>query len=294
MKNDKNKINENDDKDFKIYQRKEEQLKDEDVKIYKTESERKKDLENLKHTKNKTFFTAMGHALDGIIRAFKTERNLRIDYIIGLFVLLSSLFFDFTKTEFACLCLTIGFVIFAEMINSTVEYMVDLITDRYDDRAKAAKDIAAGGVLISSCVAVVVAYFLFADKIYNATTSIIDSIFGSKLHVLFTIIFAVILLAVILKGMFGKGDSYSKAYPSARVTLAFALTTYVYIITKSIFVGAVALILSIIIAQIRIENTKIRPIYMVISAVLGILVVLIIYQLVLTAPHLKDIVSNIF
>ena len=36
--------------------------------------------------KNKTFFSAMGHAVDGVIRAFKTERNLRIDYIIGLFV----------------------------------------------------------------------------------------------------------------------------------------------------------------------------------------------------------------
>ena len=86
----------------------------------KKEELKEKRLEELKHTKNKTFFTAMHHALDGVIRAFKTERNLRIDYIIGLFVLICSLFFDFTKTEFACLCLTIGFVIFAEMINSTV------------------------------------------------------------------------------------------------------------------------------------------------------------------------------
>ena len=282
----------NDDEDFKIYKKQPEVPKDDDVRIYKTEAEKRKDLEKLKHTKNKTFFTAMGHAIDGVIRAFKTERNLRIDYIIGLFVLICSLFFDFTKTEFACLCLTIGFVIFAEMINSTVEYIVDLVTDKYDDRAKAAKDIAAGGVLIASCVAVVVAYFLFADKIYNATTSVIDSIFGSKLHVLFTIIFAVVLLAIILKGMFGKGSSYSNAYPSARVALAFALTTYVYLITKSSFVGAVALILSILIAQIRIENTKIRPVYMIISAVLGILVVLIVYQMVLMAPELPSIIEN--
>ena len=167
-------------------------------------------------------------------------------------------------------------------------------TDKYDDRAKAAKDIAAGGVVIAACVAVVVAYFLFADKIYNASTSIIQSIFSSNLHVLFTIIFAVILLAVILKGMFGKGSKYSNAYPSARVTLAFALTTYVYLITRRILVGAVALILSIIIAQIRIENTKIRPVYMVISALLGVLVVLIIYQLTLVSPQLSTLLQNLF
>ena len=171
------------------------------------EEAKQKRLDELKHTKNKTFFTAMRHALDGVIRAFKTERNLRIDYIIGLFVLLCSLFFDFSKTEFACLCLTIGFVIFAEMINSTVEYIVDLITDKYDDRAKAAKDIAAGGVLISSIVAVIVAFFLFADKLTMATTSVISTIFSSNLYILFTIIFAVVILAVILKGILGDRKS---------------------------------------------------------------------------------------
>ena len=254
---------------------------------------KQKKLDELKHTKNKTFFTALKHALDGVIRAFKTERNLRIDYVIGLFVLICSLFFDFTKTEFACLCLTIGFVIFSEMINSTVEYIVDLITDKYDDRAKAAKDIAAGGVLISSVVAVVVAFFLFSDKLTMATTSVISTIFSSNIYLLFTIIFAVIILAVILKGVIGKGSSYALAYPSARVALAFGLTTYAYIITRSLIVGGIAFILSIIIAQIRIENTKIRPIYMIISAIIGVLVVLIIYQITLMKPELSILLNNI-
>ena len=89
-----------------------------------------------------------------------------------------------------------------------------------------------------------------------ATTSVISTIFSSNLYILFTIIFAVVILAVILKGILGKGSKYSQAYPSARVALAFGLTTYVYIITKSILVGGVALILSVIIAQIRIENTN--------------------------------------
>lgn len=257
------------------------------------EEKREENLNNLKQTKNKTFATAAKHALDGIIRAFKTERNLRIDYVIGLFVLIGSLFFDFTKTEFACLCLTIGFVIFAEMINSTVEYIVDLITDKYDDRAKAAKDIAAGGVLIASIVAVIVAYFLFADKLYFATTAVLNSILSSKLYILVVIVFGTVLLAVILKGIFGKGSNFSQSYPSVRVALAFGLTAFVYIVTKDIFVGAIAFILSIMIAQIRIENTKIRPIYIIISALLGILVVLIIYQIILMRPEISSFVNNI-
>ncbi len=258
------------------------------------EEQKNKNLENLKQTKNKNFATSLGHALDGIIKAFKTERNLRNDFVIGLFVLIISLFFDFTKTEFTCLCLTIGFVIFAEMINSTVEYVVDLITDKYDDRAKAAKDIAAGGVLVASMVAVIVAYFLFSDKIYNLTTNVISSVLDSKLHVLFIVIFAIVLLCVILKGMFGKGDHYSNAYPSARVSLAFGLTTYLYLVTKSLFITGVSFILSLLIAQIRIESTKVKPVFMIISAILGIAVVLIIYQLVLMKPYIISFLQNIF
>lgn len=251
-------------------------------------------LENLKQTKNKNFATSLGHALDGIIKAFKTERNLRIDFLIGLFILIFSLFFDFTKTEFICLCITIGFVIFSEMINSTVEYVVDLVTDKYDDRAKAAKDIAAGGVLISSGIAVVVGYFLFSDKIYNVSTNLISSVLDSRLHILFIIIFATVLLAVILKGMFGKGENYSKTYPSARVALAFGLTTYLYISTKNLVATGIAFILSILITQIRIESTKTKPIFMIISAAVGILVVLIIYQIILLKPYIISFLQNIF
>ncbi len=94
------------------------------------------------------------------------------------------------------------------------------------------------------------------------------------------------MLAVILKGVFSKNEKYSESFPSARVSIAFALTTYVYLITKSLFVGAIAFVLSILIAQIRIENTKIRPIYMILSALMGILLVLIVYQIVLLKPHI--------
>lgn len=253
------------------------------------EAIKKKHLENLKDIKNKNFFTAIGHAIDGVICAFKTERNLRIDYIIGLFVLITSLFFDFSKTEFACLCLTIGFVIFSEMINSTVEYVVDLITDKYDERAKAAKDIAAGGVFVSALVAVVVAYFLFVDKIYLAANTVLSTILNSKLYILFTIMFASIILVVILKGMFSRKKTFIVSYPSARVTLAFAMTTYVYIVTKSMFVGGVSFILSIIIAQIKIENEKNGLIYIVFSGLLGVLLVLIIYQIILIKPFLVNL-----
>lgn len=56
-------------------------------------------------------------------------------------------------------------VIIAEMINTAIETTVDLYTDKYHPKAKLAKDVGAGAVVISAINALVVAYFLFFDRI---------------------------------------------------------------------------------------------------------------------------------
>lgn len=242
-----------------------------------------------KSTKNKSFFSAMKNAINGLIHVFRTEKNLRVDYVIGVLVFCTSFFFKFTKTEFACLCLTIGFVIFAEMINSTIEYMVDLLTDKYDERAKAAKDIAAGAVLISGAIAVVVAYFLFIDKIKGASLMIFNQMINSNTHLLATILFIVILLTVILKGVFSKTRNYVKAFPSARIVISFGLATFLLLITKSILVGGVAFALCFIITELKRENEKVNLAYIILSALLGVLLVLIVYQITLLKPFLAGL-----
>ena len=257
-----------------------------------------KDLDqnlNNKH-KNKTFFSATKNALNGIIHAFKTEKNLRNDYIIGALVFFISLFFDFTKVELICLVITIGFVIFAEMINSTVEYIVNLVKTEYDLNAKAAKDIAAGGVLIASIISVIVAYLLFIDKIGQASTALLTAVLSSKAHMLVTILFIVILLVVILKGVFSKDKehNYVKAFPSARVTISFALSTYLFAMTKNLIVGGVAFALSFMVSSIKRENDKTTLMQIVFSALLGILLVLSIYQLTFITPYLSNFTINLW
>jgi len=246
--------------------------------------------------KNKTFFSATKNALNGIIHAFKTERNLRIDYLIGALVMLVSLFFDFTKTELICLVITIGFVIFAEMINSTVEYIVNLVKTEYDLNAKAAKDIAAGGVLIASVIAVIVAYLLFVDKIRQASTALLTAVLSSKSHMLVTILFIVTILIVILKGLFSKDNdnNYVKSFPSARVTISFALFTYLFIITENLIVGGVSLALSLIVSSIKRENDKTTIMQIVLSGLIGILLVVSTYQLTFITPLLSNFTINLW
>ncbi|MBR6688520.1 MAG: diacylglycerol kinase [Clostridia bacterium] len=247
--------------------------------------------ENLDNVhKNKTWFSATKNALNGIIHAFKTERNLRIDYLIGALVFFISLFFDFTKVELICLVITIGFVIFAEMINSVVEYVVNLITTEYNLDAKAAKDIAAGGVLIASTISVIVAYLLFIDKLKVASTELLHAVLSTRSHITVVILFVVVLLVAILKGIFTKrGErNYVKSFPSARVMISFALATYLLVITESLLVGGVAFVLSVMVSSMKRENDKTTMIQVVLSAALGILVVLALYQLTKLTPHVAN------
>ena len=73
--------------------------------------------------------------------------------------------------------------------------------------------------------------------------------------------------------------------------MAFGLTTYACIITRSFLVGAVCGILSLMIFGMKVKNTKARTINMIYSALLGIIIVLFVYQLVLIGPEILQKLS---
>ncbi len=98
-------------------------------------------------------------AFDGIIHVLRTQRNLRIHFVIATLVLVAALAFGVDKLELIALLLAIAFVLITEMINTAVEAAIDVATTSFDPMAKLAKDIAAGAVLIATAVAVTVVMF---------------------------------------------------------------------------------------------------------------------------------------
>lgn len=111
--------------------------------------------------KNDNFIDAMANALSGIWCAIKTQRNIRIQLIIAITVIIYAIYSKLDRIGFLYLIFAISFVIFAELINTAIEATVDLYTKEYNKQAQIAKDIAAGAVLITSINALVVACFIF-------------------------------------------------------------------------------------------------------------------------------------
>lgn len=104
-------------------------------------------------------------ALAGIVYAFKTQRNIKIHFFAAIIVIMLSYMLRLSISEILQVLLTITIVLVAEMINTAIESVVDMYTTEYHPLAKAAKNVAAGAVLISAVNAVIVGYIIFFRKI---------------------------------------------------------------------------------------------------------------------------------
>jgi diacylglycerol kinase (ATP) len=106
-------------------------------------------------------------AFTGIFYLVLFHRNMRIIFMLGIAAMLLGLHFDLRGMELIALALTITLVFMAEMFNTAIEMMMNMLTAKYHVRIKLVKDIAAAVVLIASLNAVVVGYALFWKNIFK-------------------------------------------------------------------------------------------------------------------------------
>lgn len=111
------------------------------------------------------FRAAFGNAFAGFDYAIKTERNLKIHLGIGCLVILAGLLLHISTIEWGLIFLTIGAVIVAELINTSIEYTVDLASPEKHDLARKAKDVSAAAVLAIAASSVAVGLLIFLPKI---------------------------------------------------------------------------------------------------------------------------------
>ncbi|MFR2570986.1 MAG: diacylglycerol kinase family protein [Clostridia bacterium] len=107
------------------------------------------------------------YALCGIKTAWKTEENLKIHFFIMLMVIVAGVTLKINTTEWSVVLILCGLVISLELINTAIENAVDLVTKEYNEKAKNAKDIAAGAVLFSAIIAAIIGFIIFLPKIIN-------------------------------------------------------------------------------------------------------------------------------
>lgn len=113
---------------------------------------------------------SLGHALDGFAHLVVTQRNFRIHLALAMLAVLLAAGLRFSPQEWAVLVLTIALVLILEGLNTGIEIAVTLASPERRPEAKAAKDVAAGMVLIAAIAAVLVGLSLFAPHLAALVT----------------------------------------------------------------------------------------------------------------------------
>lgn len=236
--------------------------------------------------KNDNFFEALGNATNGIIYSATTQRNIRIQLVLAVIVMVLSLFYGLNTAEFLCLLFAVFMVIFAELINTAIETVVDLFVDVYHPKAKISKDVAAGAVVLAACNALVVGYFIFfkEENLKAISDSIFNNMVKSPMHLAFVAIMLVVIAVISMKAGCSKkterGELVKEGFvPSGQSAIAFAALTAIWLNSKDIVTFTLALILSILVVENRVGSNARTKAEIVFGACMGVLIVLLIYGL---------------
>lgn len=168
------------------------------------------------------------YALDGLKYTIVTQRNMRIHVLVSIGVLLLSLYLPLSKMEVLVLFICITLVLFAELINTVMETIVDMVTEEYHPLAKIAKDVAAGAVLLTAGLAVIVGLSLFYPYLNSVFAGLIDfgrPRYGSNIGFA-AIVVANFFLTLMVKGWFNRFKKHAYE-PSMTTSIAVCVSTLI-------------------------------------------------------------------
>lgn len=176
---------------------------------------------------------------------------MRNHFVSALVALLAALFLRVTPTEFALLSLSILFVLFAELINTAVEAVVDLVSPDYHPLAKIAKDTAAGAVLVAAMGAAIIGYMILARYVFPLYGKVL-AMFGSPADLGTVVsILVVIIVVIMIKSLSSKGTALEGGLPSGHAAVAFSIATAVSLNTCDPLISLLCITLAVMVSHSR-------------------------------------------
>jgi diacylglycerol kinase (ATP) len=230
-----------------------------------------------------SIFESFNYAFEGVIHVLRTQRNLRIHFLIAAAVLAAAVVVGVTRFELIALLLAIAFVLITEMINTAIEHTIDVATTSFDPMAKLAKDIAAGAVLIASVNAVAIGYLVFAHRVGDRSSRVLDRVRDVPITLTLIALVLTIIVVIATKALTGRGTPLRGGLPSGHAALAFAgwmAATYaVGDSSHQFLISSLTLIMALLVAQTRVESGVHSALEVAYGGALGALVTLVVFQL---------------
>lgn len=229
-----------------------------------------------------TLLDSFNYAFEGIIHVLRTQRNMRIHFVVAVLVLGAAVATGVSKLELIALLLSIAFVLIAEMMNTAIEGAVDVSTTSFDPNAKLAKDIAAGSVLIASVNAVAVGYLVFSGQVSDRSTRLLDRLSNAPATLTLIALVLTTIVVIATKAYTHRGTPLRGGLPSGHSAIAFAgwmaVTLLLEDSSQRFLISSVSLILALLVAQTRVESGIHSAFEVLTGGLVGALVTLVVFQ----------------
>ena len=195
------------------------------------------------------------YAAEGVVHVFRTQRHMKFHFLIMALVLLLSLVWNLKVWQILALLFSISLVLVAEMFNTAVEAIVDLVTQSYHPLAKFAKDIAAGAVLIAAINSLAVGFLLFfGDSRWEDVPDLVGAHNPTMSTIFIVAAIMTMIYIIIWKVAGGKGRLLKGGVVSGHTALGFFLAATIIFLKPGIPVAVMAVALALLIAQSRVEG----------------------------------------
>lgn len=202
----------------------------------------------------KRWIKSTNFAIEGILHGTKTQRHLRYHLYAAAVILILSYALGISRNDFLIIALTVIVVLLAELLNTAMETLVDLVSPERSERARIVKDVAAGAVLITAFGAAVIGYIVLLPHIREGFQRGFHIAKHSGEEISIMAVTLVLILVVVAKAYFGKGTPLRGGLPSGHSALAFSLWVVVIYTTGSFIASAVCFTLAALIAASRVTS----------------------------------------
>jgi diacylglycerol kinase (ATP) len=203
-------------------------------------------------TKPSGFIGSVNCAIEGILWAAKTQRHMLFHLVASILVLVGALVLRLSLHEFALLALAITLVLFAELVNTAIEVVVDLASPEFHPLAQRAKDVAAGAVLLASVGSVILGYLAVSRFFFSAGGNVSDNFIRTTGNLAVISVVVVVLLVILAKARIGRGTPLYGGMPSGHAGVAFSIVTSVAFADVGMLVILLAWMLAALVAQSRV------------------------------------------
>lgn len=218
-------------------------------------------------------------AIEGVLQGAKTQRHMRYHFLCAAAALLFSYILGVSRFEFLLISLAVILVISAEMLNTAIESVVDLLSPEFSERARLSKDVAAGAVLVTAFGAAVLGYIILFPYVKKFFQQGIYVAKHSNEEVALIALILVLIFVIMAKAYFGKGHPLSGGMPSGHSALAFAVWMAVTYITENFIASLLCFGLAAIVAQSRVATKIHRSWEVIAGGIMGSVLTLLLFRL---------------